>query len=230
VSARCARWGLALLVLAAAGCAADGGSEEGALALSAAHPPLEREPGALTGVQGVEVVGRLGPGEQPFEVARRTPDAPDQLSRRIGVETFDLALRVRRPELTQYPCTSCHLGEALALGVDRIGDAHRDLRPVHPSETGATCGTCHSAADVEHLVLFSGETVAIDHSYRLCAQCHFDQLNSWAGGGHGKRLDGWHGRRVVMGCADCHDPHAPALEPRVPYPGPTLPRTGGSDR
>jgi hypothetical protein len=63
----------------------------------------------------------------------------------------------------------------------------------------------------------------------LCAQCHFSQAAAWAGGGHGKRLDGWQGRRVVMGCADCHDPHKPGLEPRVPFRAPQLQRSRGHE-
>ena len=50
---------------------------------------------------------------------------------------------------------------------------------------------------------------------------------AWAGGAHGKRLDGWQGRRVLMGCADCHDPHRPALETRIPFRAPQLQRARG---
>ena len=56
--------------------------------------------------------------------------------------------------------------------------------------------------------------------------CHFTETDAWAAGGHGKRLDGWRGRRVVMGCADCHDPHDPAPRPRTPFAGPHLPASG----
>jgi hypothetical protein len=84
------------------------------------------------------------------------------------------------------------------------------------------CSTCHARDNVERLALKSGERPPLDHAYRLCAQCHFSQLRAWAGGGHGKRLDGWQGRRVVMGCTDCHDPHKPAVEPRIPFRAPRL--------
>ena len=100
----------------------------------------------------------------------------------------------------------------------RIADAHQNIQPVHPKQTGALCSTCHAAENVELLALQSGERATLDQSYRLCAQCHFTQVDAWAHGAHGKRLDGWQGRRVVMGCADCHDPHQPALEPRMPFP------------
>lgn len=187
------------------------------------------EPGALKTVAAEPVHGRTGPGGMPFEVALRTLGAAPPHARRFGAKTLELALRPRTPDLSQYPCTSCHLGARMVLHPERIEDAHQDIQPVHPAETGATCSTCHAAADVELLVLQSGETLTLNHAYRLCAQCHFAQVDAWAGGAHGKRLDGWQGRRVVMGCADCHDPHQPALEARIPYPPPRIPRTGSRE-
>jgi hypothetical protein len=76
---------------------------------------------------------------------------------------------------------------------------------------------------VGRLRLEAGGTASRDHAYRLCAQCHFRQVESWAYGAHGKRLVGWRGRRVVMGCADCHDPHRPATVPRRPMVAVQLP-------
>jgi hypothetical protein len=195
------------------------------------HAPASLEvedatPSALRTVDAEPVQLRTGPAGQPFEVALRTPDVTAGHSRRIGTETFHLAMRVRTPDRSQYPCTSCHVAGGLVVGVDRIEDAHQDVQPVHPAETGATCGTCHAADEVNMLVLFSGERLTLDHAYRLCAQCHFSQVDDWAAGAHGKRLDGWRGQRVVMGCADCHDPHNPQLEARIPYPGPILPGQG----
>jgi len=112
----------------------------------------------------------------------------------------------------------------------RITDAHNDIQPVHPEQTGAVCSTCHSAEDVQLLTLKSGERARMDDSYRLCAQCHFTQAETWAGGAHGKRLDGWQGRRVVMACTDCHDPHTPAVTPRIPFRAPQIQRSRGHDR
>jgi hypothetical protein len=183
-------------------------------------------PSALMTVPSERVQGRTGPSGEPFEVALRRPAVAEGFSRRFGSETFQIALRLRIPNRSQYPCSSCHVAGGLVVTPDRIDDAHQDVQPVHPSETGATCGTCHAADEVDMLVLFSGERLSIDHAYRLCAQCHYAQVDDWAAGAHGKRLDGWRGSRVVMGCADCHDPHTPALEPRIPFPGASLPATG----
>jgi hypothetical protein len=113
---------------------------------------------------------------------------------------------------------------------DRKADAHRNLEPTHPKQAGATCATCHAASDVELLALRTGERATLDHAYRLCAECHFRQVEAWANGAHGKRLDGWQGRRVVMGCADCHDPHDPTIEPRIPFRAPRLERPRSAER
>ena len=179
-------------------------------------------PGEPVATEAVE--GWTGPGNRPFEVADRTGKRATHLHRRIGRETFALGLRLRDPELTQYPCSSCHADGLPPVDPQpRTDDAHHNVRPVHPDGKGDVCTTCHVADDVERLTVGESETVDLTHSYRLCAQCHSAEVEAWAGGAHGKQVNGWQGPRVVMGCADCHDPHDPALEPRIPYPGPRLP-------
>jgi hypothetical protein len=181
-----------------------------------------RQPGALTTVVADTVVGWTGPGKRPFEVARRTaaPDAGH--ARRFGTITLPIVLRVGVPALTQFPCTSCHAGSRVVMAARRTPDAHHDIQPVHPDSSGDVCATCHARDDVASLVLIDGGRATLNQSYRLCAQCHFAQVDAWAAGGHGKRLDGWQGRRVVMACTDCHDPHRPAVQERIPFRAPEL--------
>jgi hypothetical protein len=193
----------------------------------ASQPPVTLaliQPGQLRTVSALPVEKWTGPGEQLFEVQIRTDDPSNANARRFGTITLRNSARVRAPGLGQYPCTSCHLGRGMILRDARIKDAHQNIQPTHPAQTGATCSTCHAADNVELLALKSGERATLDHAYRVCAQCHFNQAESWAGGAHGKRLDGWQGRRVVMGCADCHDPHRPAIESRIPFRAPQLKR------
>ena len=192
---------------------------------AAAAPIGNLEPGALKTVPSAPVHGWTGPGDQPFDVALRTSEREPGHARRFGSVTSETALRAR--SLDQYPCTSCHLGRKIVMADKRVADAHQDIRPGHPEQTGALCSTCHASNDVEQLALESGERATLDESYRLCAQCHFTQADAWAHGAHGKRLDGWQGRRIVMSCADCHDPHQPALQPRVPFRAPQLERPRG---
>ena len=189
-----------------------------------------REPGALETVTAGPVAPWKGPGGKPFEVALRTADPTTALARKFGTITLQTSARARAPDLGQYPCTSCHLGRKITLAEKRIPDAHQNIKPQHPRQTGGACKTCHAPDNVELLALQSGERATLDHTYRVCAQCHFAQANAWAGGGHGKRLDGWQGRRVLMGCADCHDPHKPALERRIPFRAPVLARPRADDQ
>ncbi len=189
-----------------------------------------REPGALATVPRATVMNWKGPGGKPFEVTVRTADPASALSRKFGTISLRTSLRARAADLGQYPCTSCHLGKKIVLQDERRKDAHQNIKPVHPAQTGAFCSTCHSADNVEMLSLKSGERATLDHTYRLCAQCHYSQAESWAGGAHGKRLDGWQGRRVVTGCADCHDPHDPAIGKRIPFRAPQLERPRDHDK
>ncbi|MDH4348982.1 MAG: hypothetical protein OEW17_09260 [Gemmatimonadota bacterium] len=188
------------------------------------------QPGVLATVRAVPAERWKGPGDRPFEVALRSAAPEAGHSRQFGTITLPVSLRSRTASISQYPCTSCHLGRKVVMENKRIGDAHNNIQPVHPDQTGAVCSTCHSADDVALLTLKSGEWATLDESYRLCAQCHFPEAKAWAGGAHGKRLDGWQGRRVVMACADCHDPHAPSVPVRIPFRAPQLERPRSQSR
>ncbi len=164
-----------------------------------------------------------GPGERDFYVALRTGSEGSYRYRPFGRAVFDVTLRLDESTMSQEPCTSCHQGQEPARGRADGEGVHQNIQPLHPAQTGAQCRTCHDDDDVSRLGLEGGGTVSLDHAYRVCAQCHFRQVESWAYGAHGKRLVGWSGRRVVMGCADCHDPHRPATETRPPMAGLSLP-------
>ena len=189
-----------------------------------------REPGALPTVTAAPVQGWTGPGDKPFEVALRTAEQRAGHTRAFGTIAMQTSLRGRAPDLGSYPCTSCHFVGRVTMTDTRVADAHQNIQPVHPAQLGAVCSTCHAPDNVERLALKSAERSTFDHAYRLCAQCHFAQAEAWAGGAHGKRLDGWQGRRVVMNCVDCHDPHRPAIEPRTPFRAPQLERARGFKR
>ena len=190
-------------------------------------PATPRTPGAPSSEQTAPVEGWLGPGGQPFEVAVRSSERESGHARRYGTLTLPTSLRARL--LGQYPCTSCHLGRKVVMTDKRVADAHQNIQPEHPKQTGARCSTCHAPDNVELLALENGKRATLNESYRLCADCHFAQVNAWAAGAHGKRLDGWQGRRVVMACPDCHDPHKPALQPRIPFRAPRIERMRSPD-
>ena len=200
------------------------GTEAVAVDSAAAARNATREPGALGTVTAATAVGWTGPGGRPFEVALRTAEAEAGQARRFGSITLPIGLRAPPVGLSQYPCTSCHAGAKVPMGPRRVPDAHDNIRPVHPDTSGGVCATCHAPENATLLVVMGGKRATMNESYRLCAQCHFAQAEAWAGGGHGKRLDGWQGRRVVLACTECHDPHHPAVEPRIPFRAPVLER------
>lgn len=189
---------LLAIALVAAACGGDdgpGGPESQQLPL----PPPLHAPAGLEAVSAVPVEGWTGPGETVFEV------------------------RTRSTDLELYPCAACHASGAVSAG-DRADDAHRDIRLLHPTTAGADCSTCHVPGRPDSLAVHGrGAVVSLDHAYATCAQCHFSEARTWAGGAHGKRVEGWAGRRVVYNCADCHNPHAPAFDRRIPFPGPRIP-------
>jgi len=222
-------WRLAFVaVIGGSGCAAEAPrapAAPGATDTARAETPPP-EPPVLRTLVAVPVNGFTGPGGRSFEIASRTSGSDALLHRQIGMRNFALPLRRSAPPLSQYPCATCHQGTALTARGS--APAHANVQPLHPRFAEGVCTTCHVTGSVERLALAGGTTTSLDHAYRLCAQCHFSQVNAWAAGAHGKRLVAWGGRRVVMSCADCHDPHRPGLESRLPFPGPRIRQASGA--
>ena len=145
-----------------------------------------------------------------------------------GPNQTTFAITKRTDHITQYPCGSCHTKPVEKPQQERISKrwSHLNIQLTHGQTTGMDCQSCHNYDNLQTLHLQNGQTTSFDHSYQLCRQCHFQQANDWAGGAHGKRLAGWRGKRVIKNCTDCHNPHAPAFDQRIPLKSPTIPRTG----
>jgi len=122
----------------------------------------------------------------------------------------------RKDKVERFQCNQCHNDKDVKLA--RAAEiAHGDIVIVH-GERGKplSCFTCHHEDDRDFLVNEESVTIDMDHSYQLCAQCHFREKKDWVGGAHGKRVAYWAGRRVVKNCTSCHNPHAPRFEKRWP--------------
>ena len=156
---------------------------------------------------------------------KAVPSMPSALENPSGAPFF---VAQRTHQIAQYPCATCHQQALQEPERERISQrwSHVNIQLAHGQTAGMDCQTCHDYADMRQLRLHNGSAVDFDQSYLVCQQCHFQQVRDWAGGAHGKRLAGWRGQRVIKNCADCHDPHAPAFEPRFPVQGPTIPRAG----
>ena len=170
---------------------------------------LETNPDVLRSVEGIPqavVESHVGHGGQPFSVKLRTP------------------------VITQFPCGSCHDQPLPERPEGEIEQRvmHMDIQLTHAASDVMNCRTCHNPEDLNTLKTAPGKKVDFDHVYQLCGQCHFQQVNDWAGGAHGKRLGGWRGNRVVMSCTECHDPHNPAIASEWPVARPIIPGRAGS--
>ena len=204
------RAGLCLLLpawLLAAGCGPD-------LEIGGGHGPVWERHGP--GHADDHADDHAGPVPQPVHVpaAERWTEGVETVPVELDGEDFLVA--ARGPHLTQAPCTRCH-GEGLPAATAPVPEkAHWDVRRPHGAAAGLTSASCHRRDDPAVLVGPSGREVGLDHAYRLCADCHFQQVEDWAGGAHGKQVGAWAGERVVESCAACHDPHDPGFPHRLP--------------
>jgi hypothetical protein len=122
----------------------------------------------------------------------------------------------RKDKIRRYKCSECHNDENVTIG--RAAEAaHGDIAFDHGGvENPLSCFTCHNKAERDFLTTEKSDKIDMDHSYRMCGQCHFRQQKDWVGGAHGKRISFWTGERVVKNCTSCHDPHSPHFEKQWP--------------
>ena len=122
----------------------------------------------------------------------------------------------RKDKIERFKCSQCHNNQPVRIS-QAAEMAHGDIRLDHGgSEKPLSCFTCHNKAERDFLETEAGVKVDMDHSYQMCAQCHFRQKKDWVGGAHGKRVSYWSGRRVVKNCVSCHNPHSPRFKKRWP--------------
>ncbi|MEO9967137.1 MAG: hypothetical protein ABJF11_15160 [Reichenbachiella sp.] len=121
--------------------------------------------------------------------------------------------------ITSFPCNNCHskaLDELKITDAEKVKNAHWNIKMTHANANVMECTTCHSEKNVTHLKSITGKAISLNHSYKLCAQCHSSQYKDWQGGAHGKRLGGWAPPKVINSCVNCHNPHSPAFESKWP--------------
>lgn len=124
----------------------------------------------------------------------------------------------RKSQIVNFQCTNCHtksLAELKAANLD-VKKAHWNIKLKHAQSSTMKCTTCHTADDMDNLHSLTDEKIDINHSYKVCAQCHSTQFKDWKIGAHGKRLGGWAPPRVSNTCVNCHNPHKPGFESRHP--------------
>jgi nitrate/TMAO reductase-like tetraheme cytochrome c subunit len=116
-------------------------------------------------------------------------------------------------ELDQKQCIECHKSKKSAL---KDITKHSEIILKHADSEVMSCKTCHNEKNVWNLNTLKKKEVSMNHPYKVCQQCHFEQVKDWSNGAHGKRVGGWHGKKVRYNCTDCHNPHDPSFKSRWP--------------
>lgn len=147
----------------------------------------------------------------PQEMSDNLYQGSTETSKFQGKALKPFEVQTRQNKISHYPCQQCHEGQ---VPKGAIPKSHWQQKLNHAP--GMQCATCHDDKNHMKLMKFEGEEVSFNHSYQLCQKCHFQQVNDWAGGAHGKRLGGWAGTRKVTNCATCHNPHDPAFKSKLP--------------
>ena len=122
----------------------------------------------------------------------------------------------RKDRIERFKCSQCHNNKEVTIA--RSAEmAHGDIKLDHGGAAKPlSCFTCHEEGARDFLTTEKGITIDMDHSYKMCGQCHFRQERDWVGGAHGKRISFWAGNRVVKNCVSCHDPHTPLFKKQWP--------------
>jgi hypothetical protein len=135
----------------------------------------------------------------------------------VAVEGFHI--RSREGAMEKFPCQRCHKVPLVQMKHDRKDGktrAHWNVEIKHADKAVMNCSTCHDPGDLNQLKTVAGQRVSINASWQVCGQCHFKQVADWKGGSHGKRVAGWAPPRVSKTCVECHNPHKPAWDTRMP--------------
>lgn len=121
-----------------------------------------------------------------------------------------------------FPCSDCHVDLETDSTPRVLEDHHEDLILKH-GKAEIWCMDCHDAGNRDKLHLANGKLIDFKDSYRLCGQCHGQQLRDLLAGAHGKRTGFWSGKKNYLLCAHCHNAHSPEFKPVRPEPPPVRP-------
>ena len=123
----------------------------------------------------------------------------------------------RKSQIKSYSCSECHTGSLKDLEDNRSGKkAHWDIKMKHANEKTMNCATCHNGEDMDNLKTLTDTKVDFNNSYLVCSQCHTKEFKDWKGGAHGKKIASWAPPRLSNTCVNCHNPHDPHFESRLP--------------
>ncbi|MBT8419888.1 MAG: cytochrome C [Gammaproteobacteria bacterium] len=142
-----------------------------------------------------------------------------------GAPDFEVVSRKKRLRL--YPCTTCHRFLPTRTTPRKLVTALPHPHTLRHGKGRLWCFECHDLQNKNALHVMAGGGVAgggidFDQEHLLCGQCHYNRHQDWYFGAHGKRLDNWRGKRKLVLCSHCHDPHDTVPKPRKPREKPPV--------
>jgi len=152
--------------------------------------------------------------------AQESPDSQQPLRFEGYPGTPPFKVVPRKDELFFYPCGQCHQTMEPNPEIRTLNTMH-DAEIEH-GRGRIWCLSCHSLENRNYLRTLLDEPVDFDEAYLVCGGCHSNRHKDWMFGAHGKRIANWQGDRTLYNCTHCHNPHAPAIEPRAPKPAPPV--------
>ena len=144
--------------------------------------------------------------------------------------------RVRR-KLTfdGLACGECHSEPVEGNPTDK-GEFHDKIKLRHAdNKRNKHCFNCHNNDNMDTFVGEGRQKVEYKEVAKLCSKCHGPIYRDWLNGSHGRRSGYWNtkmGKRKVLQCIACHDPHSPVFKPMKPAGAPRLlhePKGGHDD-
>ena len=136
------------------------------------------------------------------------------------VPSFEVPAR-KLEDVPMYPCMDCHAKHPTDYRSRTLKVEHTNVVLRHGGRD-FWCTECHNGKNMNQLLSTAQKPIDMDLGYLLCGQCHSPQLKDWHHGAHGKRIGMWQGPRVLRTCPECHNAHAPAIQPFAPVALPVL--------
>ncbi len=140
-----------------------------------------------------------------------------------------------KEDLSDFDCYVCHdrkKPQILRFDANNlliVPEEHKNIVMGHGTHNrNNLCYNCHSETNLETLHIRDGQELKFSESPQLCGSCHGPTYQDWEAGAHGRTSGYWdrsRGEIHRLGCANCHNPHAPRIPTRVPAPGPHALRT-----
>jgi len=175
----------------------------------------------------VAAVGTASSGTSTAKVS--SPATTHVMTVATGVETFrgyegapDFEVVSRKKKLRLYPCTLCHRFLPTKSTPRKLVTALPHPNSIQHGKGRMWCLDCHHEGDKNLLRTIQGEKIDFDQEHLLCGQCHHNRHKDWYFGAHGKRLDNWRGKRKIVLCTHCHNPHNVVLRSRKPQEKPPV--------